>query len=206
MELCEPETLCIFDHHHGGIWNIDADFYDCRGDENLDFASGESIHDLLFLLGLHLAVESFDPDGCVKTLPDLLAVFRDILAGDFLIGLDHRADNIDLMSVRDLFFHEAVGGLPVGGPDYTVTDGKPVPGHIVKYGNVQIPVEDHRQCAGNRRGTHDEHIRRIALSGKRHALSDTEAVLFVRNDETEIRICHGLLDERVRADDHHCLP
>ena len=44
-------------------------------------------------------------------------------------------------------------------------------------------------------------MRLLALAHKRGALLDAEAVLLVRNDETETEKRHRVADERVRADD-----
>src|SRR6267378_2316932 len=41
MELGKAKTLGVFDNHHGGIGNVDADFYDGGGDQDLQFVFAE---------------------------------------------------------------------------------------------------------------------------------------------------------------------
>ena len=67
--------------------------------------------------------------------------------------------------------------------------------------HVQIAVHQQRQCARDGRRAHDERVRLLALAHKRGALLDAEAVLLVRDDETETEKRHRVADERVRADD-----
>ena len=57
MELGEAEALGVFDYHDGGVGDVDADFDDGGGDEDVEFAAFEAGHGDFFVVGGHAAVE-----------------------------------------------------------------------------------------------------------------------------------------------------
>ncbi len=57
MELGKAEALGVLDDHYGGVGNIDADFDDSGGDENLDFVFAELLHDFVFFFAGEAAVQ-----------------------------------------------------------------------------------------------------------------------------------------------------
>ncbi len=52
VKLGEAKTLGGFDDDDASLWNVDADFDDRSGDENLSLAFSKAVNDLIFLLGL----------------------------------------------------------------------------------------------------------------------------------------------------------
>ena len=57
MQLSQAETLGIADQHDAGIGNIDAYFYYCRRDENIDISLLERPHYLSFFRWLHFTMQ-----------------------------------------------------------------------------------------------------------------------------------------------------
>jgi len=57
VELGEAEALGVFDDHDGGVGDVDADFHDGGGDENLRFVFAETLHDFFFFVAGEAAVQ-----------------------------------------------------------------------------------------------------------------------------------------------------
>ena len=57
VQLCQPETLGIFYHHHIGIGYIYPYFDDCGRYQYLNLIGAELLHNLSLFLRLHLAVQ-----------------------------------------------------------------------------------------------------------------------------------------------------
>ena len=67
---------------------------------------------------------------------------------------------------------------------------------------LHVAEDRHRDGPRDRRGGHDEQVRRrAALLPQRISLLDAEPVLLVHDDQREVEKRHVLLDERVGADD-----
>ena len=52
-------------------------------------------------------------------------------------------------------------------------------GHLIDYGNVQVSIYCERQCAWNRRGSHDKHMWMITLLPQNISLFYPEAMLLI---------------------------
>jgi hypothetical protein len=63
MHLGEAEAFGVFDDHDGGVGNVDADFDDGGGDEDVEFAAFEAGHGDLFVVGGHAAVEKAEAEA-----------------------------------------------------------------------------------------------------------------------------------------------
>ena len=50
MELSEAKTLGVFDDHETGVGHINADFYHCCCDQQVNVTCLETIHNLRFLI------------------------------------------------------------------------------------------------------------------------------------------------------------
>ena len=59
-------------------------------------------------------------------------------------------------------------------------------GELVEDRDVEVAVDGHRQCPGDRGGSHHEDVRCLAPGDQSGALGDTELVLFVDDDEAEV--------------------
>ena len=57
MELGEAEAFGVFDDHYGSVGDIDADFDDRGGNEDLHFVFAEALHDFIFFVAGKAAVQ-----------------------------------------------------------------------------------------------------------------------------------------------------
>ena len=57
VQLCEPESVCRFDHDQAGIWNINANFNHCRRDQQPGFPGGKGFHHSVFFRAFHPAMD-----------------------------------------------------------------------------------------------------------------------------------------------------
>ena len=69
-------------------------------------------------------------------------------------------------------------------------DFLPPGGELIENGHIEIAVDHQRERTRNGRCRHDEKMRVFPLGGERGALIDTETVLLVGNDETEVLVLH----------------
>ena len=60
MQLSQAELLGFHYHHRCGVGDIHAYLYDGGGDQHIQFAAAELLHDSLFLFWLEAAVEQAD--------------------------------------------------------------------------------------------------------------------------------------------------
>ena len=106
VQLRKAEALRMLDHHDGGVGHVDADF-DHRGrDQNVQLAFLEAAHDVFFLVSAQAAVQKPDPQvGKIFLLELLVHLDRGFQLALFVL-LDHRIDDVRLMSGGDLLAHE----------------------------------------------------------------------------------------------------
>ena len=60
MQLREPETLCVLDHHQRRVGHVDADFDHGRGDEHVELPLFEALHDVGFRCRRQLSMQQAD--------------------------------------------------------------------------------------------------------------------------------------------------
>ena len=206
MQLAETEALGVFDDHQRGVRHVHADLDDRRRDKDICFSADKGGHDRVLVPGLHAAMDT--ADGQLRELPCeffgvLLGRFQFFLPGRLLVLVVFhlRADDKDLPPLLGQLADKAVETRAIA-----LVHGKGV--HLLPSGrqlvddrDVQIAVDHQRQCARDRRGRHDEHMRFFSFSNQRRALAYAEAVLLVRDDQAESRIFHVLAEQGVRP--HH---
>ena len=56
MQLGKPESIRLFNDDRGGIWNVDPDLDDRRGDQHVYVAISKTIHDLIALVRIQSAM------------------------------------------------------------------------------------------------------------------------------------------------------
>ncbi len=61
MQLRKAEALGVFDDHYRRVGNVDADFHDGSGDENLHFVFAETLHYIVFFFAGQAAVQQAQP-------------------------------------------------------------------------------------------------------------------------------------------------
>ena len=109
VELREAKAVGIFDDHHGSIGYVDTDLDDRGGNEDVQFVVAETPHGLVFLSGLHRAVEQ----AHALMREDFAAQAFIFTGGGFdgqrLGFFDEGADDKSLMPIGDLVGDERVG-------------------------------------------------------------------------------------------------
>lgn len=137
-----------------------------------------------------------------KISRDPLGVVRYIFPVCALAFLYHRADDVGLAALADLFLNKRIGLGAVGGSHHAVFNRKTHGRELVNDGNIQVTVYNNGQSPGNRGGAHNQNVRRIASCGQRFPLLHAEAVLLVCDDKAKVFVNHFLLDQGVGANDH----
>ena len=140
-----------------------------------------------------------------QVLSENLCIIQNILSLDHLALLHHRADHIGLSAIFHLIFNKSVCPGAIALIHHTVLYGKAVRRKLINNGNIEIPIQDDRQCPWNRGSTHDQHVGHLSLISEHLPLGNTEPVLLVRDDERKVVINDLLLDQGVGAYDHVCL-
>ena len=140
VKLSKAETLCIFNHHNRCIRHIDSDFdHSCRY-QYLDLISSETIHDIVFLCLLHLAMQTGYLDLFSHLFLKCHRIIRNIFRFHRLTFFYHRADYIALPSFCDLLFHEVVGRVAVSDIHHAVFDRQTICRKFIDHRDVQISV------------------------------------------------------------------
>ena len=80
-------------------------------------------------------------------------------------------------------------------------DRGPAGGELVQHGGFEVAEHGHGHGPGNRRGRHDQQVRRLAgLGPEGVALFHAEAVLFVHHNQAEVIEGHVVAEQGVGAD------
>src|SRR6266852_1499716 len=204
MELGEAEALGVLDDHDGGVGDIDADFDDGGGDEDLRFVFAEALHDFFFFVAGEAAVQEAELELGKNFAREALVFFH----GGFQLELrflDDGIDDVALVAGGDFAAEEFpdAGEMRLAGR--ARDDGRAAGGKLIEDGNVEVAIESERKRARDGRGGEDEDVRGVAAGGgfvhEALALEDAEAVLLVNGDEAEAGEFDVVLDEGVGADD-----
>ena len=67
--------------------------------------------------------------------------------------------------------------------------------HLINDGDIQVAVQDDRQCPRDGCGTHDKDMGRPAFLRQSLSLAYSEPVLLVRHDQRQISVFYLLLDQ-----------
>src|SRR6267378_4495977 len=204
VELGEAEALGVLDDHDGGVGDVNADFNDGGGDEDLRLVFAEALHDFFFFVAGEAAVQETELE-LGKDFAREALVFVD---GSFeleLRFLDDGIDDVGLMAGGDFAAEKfpKAGEMLLGG--HARDDGGAAGRELVENGNVEVAIESERESARDGRGGEHEDVRGVAVGGsfvhQALALEDAEAVLLVNGDETEASEGDVVFDEGVGADD-----
>src|SRR5713101_353037 len=199
VELGQAEALGVLDDHDGGVGNVDADFDDSGGDEDLGFVFAEALHNFFFFVAGEAAVQEAELE-LGKNFAREAFVFVD---GGFQLELrflDDGIDDVGLMASGNFAAERFpnAGEMLLG--SHARDDGGAAGRELVEDGNVEVAIESEREGARDGRGGEDEDVG----GGFVHqalALEDAEAVLLVNGDETEAGEGDVVFDEGVGADD-----
>ena len=133
MELGEAEALGVFNQHERGVRHVDADLDDGGGDEHVDLMRGESAHDGVLFLRLHLAVDGGDAKVGEDLFLQRFRVGGDGLAliGELVVFRDHGADDIGLTALGDELAQKSVDTLVIVRRDGKGVDLLPSGGELI---------------------------------------------------------------------------
>jgi len=76
VELGEAEALGVFDDHHGGVGDVDADFHDGCRHEDLGFILAEALHDFFFFVAGEAAVQEAELELWKKLLATIARILQ----------------------------------------------------------------------------------------------------------------------------------
>jgi len=202
MELTEAEAVGILDDHDGGVRDIDADFDDGSGDEDMDIACGEGGHNFFFFPGLHPPMDAGDVQVGEDLLLEQFCVIGSGLAvvRDLVVFLDHGADDISLTSCGDIFIEEGIDPLSVAAWDGEGIDRLAAWGEFIDNGDIEVAIDHQGEGPGDRGSGHNEEMGGLTFGGECGTLCDAEAVLFIGNDESEVMVADVGADEGVGTD------
>ena len=165
----------------------------------LRFARGEALHFVLFLLGLHFAVQLaylvVTEDVAQRSIP-----LFEVLEVDLLALGDEGIDHIGLSSLAQLLLDERIDPAYAVAEDmlriYRLATGW----QLVDDRYIEVAIERHCKSARNGRSCHHKHMRRDAAFCPHFcSLYHTETVLLVDNHKTEAREIHIILEHGMRA-------
>ena len=189
MELGDPEPIGVEDHHDGGVRDVDTDLDHGGGDEHVEVAGPEVIHDRRLLRRRDPTMEQ--PESQVRQF-GCLERSEGVLGGpnvERLGFVDQRAHDIDLPAGANLGANDTpdpiLGGV-ITGP--LGDDRCPARWEFIEHRHVKIAVDRHRRSSRDRRGGHDQDIGSgdgVTLLSQRSPLLDTETVLLVDDDDPE---------------------
>ena len=116
--------------------------------------------------------------------------------------VDRGDDDVDALSCRDALRGEAVDPLAVGLLAHPRHDRGAARRLFVQHRDVELAIDGPGERARDRRGGHDEDVRRLPLPEEACAVRHPEAVLFVHHHEGETPETDRRFDQGVRADEH----
>ncbi len=164
MQLRKAKALGVLNDHDRGIGNVDADFDDGGGHENLDLIAAKFLHDVFFFFAGEAPVEQaeleFRENGFRKAL-----VFLD---GRFQLQFrffDYGINDVALVASFDFpaekFPHTGKMGFRSGARFDRSAAGR----QFIEDGDFQIAVERERKRARNGCCGEDEDMGRVAVAG-----------------------------------------
>src|SRR6267143_473049 len=204
VELGEAKALSVLDDHDGGVGDVDADFHDGGGDEDLGFVFAEALHDFFFFVAGEAAVQEAELELGKNFARQALEFFH----GGFQLELrflDDRINDVTLVACGDF----AAERFPNAGEmllrGHARGDGRASGREFIENGNVEVAVEGEREGARDGRSGQYKDVRGVAARGgfihQALALEDSEAMLLVNGDEAEAGEFDVVFDERVGTDD-----
>ena len=191
MQLGESHEVGTVDEQGVGGGDVDAGLDDRRAHQDVGATLPEIHHDLLELFLGHLAVGGEHP-GLGNEFADLL--------GRLLDGLHPIVDEEHLPLAGEL--------TPDGGDDLALVVGAGKGEHRMAFlrrggDGTHLTNTRHRhlQGAGNRGGAHGEHVDIDAQLLESLLVLDTEALLLVDDDQSQVVELHLAAQQSVGADD-----
>jgi len=159
-------------------------------------------------------VQHSDPQPLQRPVRQIARQLLDARIGqvagdDLVIRADPRADDEDLASDRHLLADPLPGALQPRGTYQGMDDRRlhilTSGGYLAQRGDLQIPEDGHRDRARNRGRGHHQQVRHQCGPALQHrTLLDTETVLLIDHDQSEIGERHRLRQQRMGTHDDAC--
>ncbi len=196
IQLRQAEGVGAVHEHRVGVRNVEPRLHDHRRDEDVDLAVDELPHHLLELSLAHLPVS--DADASARhDMADVLRHSIDRL--DAVVDEENLAATIEL--ARNAFVDQAiVPRLDEG------EHGRPVTRRGLHQCHVAQASQREVKSSRNGRGGQREHISIESEPLEAFLVFDTEAVLFVNDDQSELGERDVRAQKAMRADDDIDLP
>ena len=117
MQLTQTKPLRIFDDHQRCVWIVNTHFDNGCRDQDVNLTPDECIHDGLFFIGFHPAVQARGVKIRENILRERFSIGCDGCQGSIIGIVNQRADNVCLMPFGGLFPHKGFDSSPHGGTD-----------------------------------------------------------------------------------------
>jgi len=143
MELREAETLGVLDDHYRGVANVDADFDDGSGYEDLDLVLMEAPHDIVFFIAGEATVQEAEAKFGENFVGQALVFFD----GGFQFDLgffNHRINDVGLAAGFDFAADTVPNAREMRFGGKVRFDGGATGREFVEDGDIQITVESER--------------------------------------------------------------
>ena len=195
VELGEPEPVGPLDDHHRRLRHVHADLDDGRADQHVELAVAEARHLGVAVRGLQPAVDEAHPQRREQLAR--AASPRDSAATAPSVSTPVSSMSGTTTNVRwpaaassRTFCHVPAEVVRAADPG---PDRDPAGGRRAQVRDVEVGVEDLAERPRDRRGGHQQDVRRASagLRLERVALVDAEAVLLVDDDEAEVAERHA---------------
>ena len=126
VELGEAEPVGAVDEHDGGVGDVDADFDDGGGDEDVELGVAEAAHHAVFFAGRQAAVHEADAEVGEDLVGEAFVLVDGGANVELVRLLDQRADHKGLAAGGDLLADEYVCGATLvlwddAGEDFLAT-------------------------------------------------------------------------------------
>lgn len=200
VELGQAKTVGVFDHHDGGVGDVDADFDDGGGEEGIDPAGTEFVHHLFFFVGGELAVNHAQAQAGQGAFGEAVKLGLDAAGLVQAIIFDLRHDDVGLAAFFHLLLDEQVGlgALVLAKP--AGLDGLSSRRQFIERADVKICEVGEGEGSGDWGGGHDQVMGRVAFAFKDRALADAELVLLIDDHQAQVGELDVFLDQGLRAD------
>ena len=116
--------------------------------------------------------------------------------------LYQRTDKISLPALVNFASQKSIQPFALGLRHDARSHRRAAGRQFVHDGDIQIAIEDQRQCARDGCSGHDEDIGRIALFAEQRPLAHAKAMLFIRDHQTKILVGYTFCNQSMCADDH----
>ena len=199
VELCETESLGVEDRHQRCVGNIDPHLDDTRGHQDVNPPGAKLLHHRLFLLGRHPAMHQTQPEGLERSVGKVLVGARHALQSP-LRFLDGGDNDVSLSAFFEFPPEEVPPRVELVVADTVGGNRLPARWHAIEDRDIEFAVDRMGDRPRDRRGSQEEGMWIGVVLLEDPSLHDTEAMLFVDDDQGEIAEDGAAADQCLRSD------